>query len=118
MRRCSDPVAEDFASLPTPVATSLDAWAAWPDVLADYHQQGEAGVWTRPSEILPGRRVRTTPPLVAAWGEMTWAAVEAAEQGDPHLIWLQPVTGPADVVDPQAAHDPDRLIADVLDDLR
>jgi hypothetical protein len=103
--------------LDTPVTDSLRAWTAWPDVLADFHQRGEGGVWTRHRDILPGRQVRVAP-IIAAWGEMTWEAAPADHPGDPTWVWLTPVTEPAQVRRPRQAHDPERLIAAVIDDLR
>lgn len=118
IRRCSVPVADQFRPVPTPVTESLAAWAAWPDMLADYHQRAERGVWTTAEDVLPGRQVTAGRPVTAAWGEMTWQATVGADPGDDVLIWLTPVTDPARIRDPLQVHAVDRLVADVLADLR
>jgi hypothetical protein len=111
-------VADDsrFHGLSTPVASSLIAWTAWPDVLADYHQRGEDGVWTRPTEVLPGCHLAV--PIIAAWGEMTWEADFAKDPKDPTLVWLRPVTAPARIKSPRQVHSPERLAAAIAADLR
>jgi hypothetical protein len=87
-------------------------------VLADFYQRDEKGVWTRPRDVLPGRRVRGVVPIIAAWGEMTWEAAEADRAGDPTLVWLRPVTEPAEVQEPRHVHSPERLAAAILADVR
>jgi hypothetical protein len=110
-------VADQWQPVPTPVMESLAAWAAWPDVLADYHQHGERGVWTFTDDVLPDRAVPTGRPVTAAWGEMTWGAVVGNSSEEPGLVWLTPVTEPAEVPDPLRTYDLDRLVRAVLDDL-
>lgn len=112
-RACSGPAMPDARR--TPVAAALAAWAEDPDIVADPYQLHDGRVWASVYDLLPGALVTPGRTMVAAWGDLTWAAVPTWDEHELDWLWLDPVR--RDDLPDVSEHYPDRRGDPVVADL-